>query len=48
MGKIITVIGEFSSGKSTIMNALIRFHLLSVSVKSTTAIINTINYLEKN
>ncbi len=46
MGKIITVVGEFSSGKSTFINALIGVDLLPVSVKPTTATINTISYSE--
>ena len=40
----ILVLGEFSCGKSTFLNALIGEKILPVSVKPTTATINEINY----
>lgn len=43
----ILVLGEFSCGKSTFLNALIREKILPVSVRATTATINTISYAEE-
>ena len=43
----IMVVGEFSSGKSTFLNALIKENILPVAVRPTTATINLIKYSEK-
>jgi GTP-binding protein EngB required for normal cell division len=43
----IMVVGEFSSGKSTFLNALIKDNILPVAVRPTTATINLIKYSEE-
>jgi len=44
---IITVIGEFSRGKSTLVNAILKSDLIPTGVVPTTATLNIIHYSEK-
>lgn len=46
-GQMITVLGEFKRGKSTLLNSLIRTPLLPADVTPTTATINVIKHNEK-
>jgi len=43
----LLILGEFSTGKSTFLNALIRENVLPVAVRPTTATINRITYHEE-
>ncbi|MBP7653832.1 dynamin family protein [Candidatus Dependentiae bacterium] len=44
---IITVVGEFNRGKSTLLNAILGVDIIPTSIRPTTATINIIHYAEK-